>query len=234
MFGMMARARSGPNVSPALISAGTGTGIDGNGALAPAYQSNGSGYLWVCHIASYRVSYATPSGWALVVSRSDQDAFTGNLFNHLYVRNERATGSDSGAVTFNTNGDGAGSEWAAARFYLFGNVSGYEAVTSIGPSTGAATGTAQGPTLATTKNHRLACAFPGGYCATMAAITGNSGGIWTKQADYGKSRALDSLLMVLNLDTLDMPAPSTISGGLASMTGLSFWGNTTGFALVGM
>lgn len=208
----------GPTTTPSYI--GSGTGVNSVSDPTPSYPANAAGDYFVCRVYCNTGSCSGASGWTQVGTATD-----GVVTIYVFERTARATGSDSGTVTFTGTGGPIQAQIDCIRnVATSGHVEDVSTATSGSNSINMPSVTAGG-------NHRYAYAAIGANNGLdgMASATGESGGDWTElvaEQTAGGGAGLQAQGAALS-------SGGTISGGSASIGASSTRGVCVAFALVG-
>jgi hypothetical protein len=223
--------RWGPIQPPFPV--GAGAGVDGTGSLNVAYPDPtkikaGDLFLTLIGVRNLVSTPATPAGWTLIYGPDTNPSAT----VYVYAKNARATGSESGTVTWTI---AAGNN---SNTGLMFNVRGVTAsVTFDGYTEGAATAesdnnTQAQPSVTTNGYGRLlvACCVCNAD-VPMAVFTGGTT-TWDEVAEFRSTVGSDFSLQV---QVSTMPVAGTSSGGSANFGTPGTGDNSIvrAFALVG-
>ena len=204
---------------PVFQTADSGAAVAGTGtSLAVPYPSNISAgdFLLLTYGMHKAEAPNTPSGWTIIESRQSGSEVRIDTFFKI------AAGTESGNLTFTTNGDTFAK---IARMHRFTGADSVEAN---------ANSTASGkiidhPDIVTTGADRLAIAFTSlNDDETATSFTGETGGDLT--LDFQDTTALGSDHHI-SIQSADMASSGTLSGGTWSFGGASEQWLTAGFAL---
>lgn len=211
-------AAGGPTTTPTFVA--TGTGVNATSDPAPAYPSNAAGDLFIARVYANGGTVTGAAGWTLQGSVSD-----GVVTIYAFTRNTRATGSDSGSVTFTASG---GTFHAAIDGMR--NVATSSFVEDVSTAT-SATNTINMPSVTAGGNHRFAYAAIGANNGLdgMGSATGESGGDWVELS----AEQTSALGPGCQAQGAALSSGGTISGGSASLGAGSSRGVCVAFALVG-
>jgi hypothetical protein len=206
---------------PTFVAAGAG--VNSTGDLTLSYPDNAAGDLFIAQLncAGGTSVPNTPSGWTLQYSKANA-----GIVGYVYTRVARSTGGEAGTVTWSMPTDGAPKQGSIYSFRNVATSSFIESETDFSNTLGVG----QGPTITPAGSGRLACVFfASNYDAPLTdPITGNTGGTWQfRFAQYSGIYAL------LQLQTAELTANTTISGGSCSLGGGTFKVAGIAFALVG-
>lgn len=212
--------------APTFVAAGTGSDVNGApGDMSPTYPAGiAAGDFFLAVVVGYLSGHTAPSGWTTIYG---PDTFSSqNSF--VVAKNARASGSESGSVTFNVDAGNRGN----ARIYAFRGCAGTGASDPFeAHATASGSGAVNNPTVTPTAAGRLGVLCAMGFSTGASVTVGGtpSGGTWVERAEYDGS--VD--IFFHELQTVDLTAGGAISGGTTTAAG----SNQTfihGFALIGV
>lgn len=219
----MLMAAGGPAM-PAFISAGAGTSAAPPGAtMSPAFPASiVAGDLLILHAAMSDTvggTVTTPAGWTSI------GAFPGGAqVTKQWAFFKIADGSESGTLAVTCSADTAG----GMRIYRFSSGTGAEA--AAGTRTAASSTSMPAQNLTTLGNNRLAVQlFAAWTNTTIGDITGESGTDYTEAVAEFAS-ATGPILM--SVQTGQVPTPTAITGGTATLGAASVQRDSYGFAII--
>lgn len=209
----------GPTTTPSFIA--TGAGVNAASDPNPSYPANASGDLFIARVYANGGTVSGAAGWTQRGTVSD-----GVVSIYVYTRDARATGSDSGAVTFTASG---GTFHAAID--CIRNVATSSFVESVVTAT-SASNSINMPTVTAGGNARFAYAAIGANNGLdgMASATGETGGDWVELS----AEQTSGLGPGCQAQGAPLSSGGSISGGSASIGASSTRGVCVAFALVGV
>jgi len=213
----------GLTTTPSFHAAGTYAEIaSGGGNLNPSLPTNSSGDLFLAVGVGYLSGITPPAGW----TQQAGPATASSQNSYIWTRDTRSSGGESTAPAFAIDDRGG------VRIYTFSNVATSAFFEALSTAT-FGSGTRTNPSVGPLSDHRLACLAWAGFSTNGSGPCtpggSPSGGTWTEVAE-----ALGSLdIFFHELQTADMTAGGTISGGTTTVAGAN-QANGFGFALVGI
>lgn len=213
-------ANTGGDLAPVAVAdmfqgAGTAVGTDIAGTshtLDVPYPGGliSAGDLLAVQAVAYQDGITAPPGWTL-----KQTTTAGFMVAYWFERDLRAYGDESGTVNFPV----VGTDRTMARMYNF------RGVTAVAPSPEGQTdtngsGTVANPGVTPLGPNRLGVLAWQGFATGLTCVPGGTpvGGVWAEVAEqFGAVGA--SSIFFLELQTVDLTAGGSISGGDTTMSG---------------
>ena len=211
-------------ITPTWVGAGTPDANVPNTSttLTPAYPGSlqaGDLFMLICIIRRgvSDTSFTPPAGWTQIYN--DTAPSVNEPRQRIYVRDARATGSESGtiSVTYSAGGGSGTLTTACATIHAFRGVrtSAYLEGAALGGDSGGSDTTVEMGTVVPGGGNRLAVqASAAPFSRSLTKTSEATGGTWIERQDYGPSTPGNGAMA--NLQTADLTSGATISGGVST------------------